>query len=231
MRTLFKLSQLLIGLSLVAWLGSAQANNSKVLIIADFESYPNNLGGSVGVFGAAEPDWDNYEVPHGWYYGELETNYDKGNVYRGGQSFMCTNGFSKGKLRWATFSLGLGKLVDSESIPIKIESLDLRPFKYLIFWIKGDKGGEKFTVAFRDAHAINELPQVIVDPMPEGVSAKWQKVVVTLSPLADKIDLSQVDQVILEFGLNRSNEEGNIFYIDDFYLTQNLKDQPDASLR
>jgi len=201
-----------------ALLSLVHAGNNSILLIADFESFPNNLGGSVGVFGAAEPDWDNKNAPHGWYYGELEPSFEAQNVRRGGQSFMCVNGYAKEKLRWSAFSLGLGKLVDSESTPVKIESLDVRPFAYLIFWIKGEKGGERFTVAFRDSHALSDIPQVTVDPLPQGCSTQWQKVVVPLAPLADKVDLSQLDQVVLEFGLNRGNAEGNIFYVDDFYF-------------
>lgn len=208
--------------------GPLWAQESSSLLISDFESYPNNLGGSVGVFGAAEPNWDNPNVPHSWYYGELEPGFQKENVRRGGQSFMCVNGFAKEKLPWATFSLGLGKLVDSETTPIKIESLDVRPYNYLVFWVKGEKGGEKFTVAFRDAYAISDLPQFFVDPLPQGAPKRWQKVIVPLAPLADKIDLSQVDQVILEFGINRGNAEGNIFYVDEFYFTKNETDIADA---
>ncbi len=207
---------------------SIHAQKESTLVIADFESYPNNLGGSVGVFGAAEPNWEDTEAAHSWYYGELTPNYQDFNVRRGGQSFICTNGFAKEKLRWATFSLGLGKLVDTESIPIKIESLDVRNFNYLVFWIKGKTGGEKVTIAFRDAHAINDLPQVTIDPKPEGLSKKWQKIVISLKELEEKIDLSKLDQVILEFGLNRGNNEGNIFYIDDFYFAKSAKDEPES---
>lgn len=215
----------LISLSLLGPVAAAE-NEENTLLIADFESFPNNVGGSVGVFGAAEPNWENKQVPHGWYYGELEPAYKKENVHGGGQSFMCVNGYSKEKLRWATFSLGLGKLVNSESTPVKIESLDARKFNYLIFWIKGDKGGEKFTVAFRDAHALTDTPQVSTDPLPQGATLQWQKVVVPLSPLKEKLDLSQLDQVVLEFGLNRGNNEGSIFYVDDFYFAVNETDIP-----
>lgn len=225
-RPLNKFNYLFAGIFVFLFLGgAARAENQNVLVIADFESYPNNLGGSVGVFGAGEPNWDNESVPHGWYYGELEPDFKKENVRRGGQSFRCVNGYSKEKFRWATFSLGLGKLVDSESIPIKIESLDVSSYNYLIFWVKGTNGGERVTVAFRDGNAITDLPQVTVDPLPDGLSKKWKKVVVPLSPLEDKIDLTKLDQVILEFGLNRGNDEGNIFYIDDFYFAKNATDE------
>lgn len=228
MRTLFrKLNPLLIMWQILVWPSQIQAENENVLVIADFESYPNNLGGSVGVFGAAEPNWENTDVPHSWYYGELTPEYAKENVCRGGQSFMCANGFAKEKLRWATFSLGLGKLVDTDAIPIKIESLDVRAYNYLIFWVKGEKGGEKVTVAFRDGNAINDLPQATVDPIPEGLSTKWKKVIIPLKEVADKVDLSKLDQVILEFGLNRENLEENVFYIDDFYFAKNPTDQPE----
>jgi len=226
MRTIFRnVKFLMLGWILLGGIAFAFAEKTNVLVVADFESYPNNLGGSVGVFGAGEPNWEDDSVPHSWYYGELEPNFNEQNIFKGGQSFMCANGFSKEKLRWATFSLGLGKLVDTESVPIKIESLDVRGFNYLIFWVKGERGGEKFTVAFRDAHAINDLPQVTLNPMPEGARAKWQKIVVPLKPLANKIDLSQLDQVILEFGLNRGNEEGNVFYIDNFYFSKDKSEE------
>lgn len=221
-----KLWLLIVVVSGVIFSPAFAENEGITLLIADFESFPNNVGGSVGVFGAAEPNWENKAVPHGWYYGELEPGFKKEKVHGGGQSFMCVNGYAKEKLRWATFSLGLGKLINSESTPIKIESLDARKYKYLIFWIKGEKGGEKVTVAFRDAHALTDMPQFTTDPLPEGATTEWKKVVVPLDPLTDKIDLSQLDQVILEFGLNRGNAEGNIFYIDDFYFAVNETDTP-----
>ncbi len=225
MRRLFKrLNLFLIVWQFFVW--PTQAEQENVLMIADFESYPNNLGGSVGVFGAAEPDWEKAEIPHSWYYGELTPNFSEKNVRRGGQSFMCANGFAKEKLRWATFSVGLGKLVDTEAIPIKIDSLDVQAYNYFIFWIKGEKGGEKVTVAFRDGHAINDLPQAMLDPITEGASLEWKKVIVPLAEIKEKIDLSQLDQVILEFGLNRGNLEGNIFYIDDLYFAKETTDEP-----
>ncbi len=190
------------------------------IIVADFESYPNNLGGNVGVFGAAEPDWDNRDVPHGWYYNKQTPGYTKKNVHGGEQSFMCVNGYSRERVRWATFSLDLGKLVNAEVIPVKIKSLNVSNYPSLVLWVKGDRGGEKFNVFFRDAHAQDYFPQVSIAPVPNGLTTEWQKIVIPLSLTKEYIDLTVLDQIGLEFGANFGNAEGNIFYLDDVYFSK-----------
>jgi len=190
------------------------------IVVADFESYPNNLGGNVGVFGAAEPDWDNRDVPHGWYYNKQTPGYSKKNVHGGEQSFLCVNGYSRERVRWATFSLDLGKLVNAEVIPVKIKSLNVSNYPSLVLWVKGDRGGEKFNVFFRDAHAQDYFPQVSIAPVPNGLTTEWTKIVIPLSLVKDYIDLTVLDQIGLEFGANFGNAEGNIFYVDDVHFSK-----------
>lgn len=198
-----------------------QAENEPLqIVVADFESYPNNLGGNVGVFGAAEPDWDNRDVPHGWYYNKQTPGYTKKNVHAGEQSFLCVNGYSRERVRWATFSLDLGKLINAEVIPVKIKSLNVSNYASLVLWVKGDRGGEKFNVFFRDAHAQDYFPQVSVVPMPNGMTIEWTKIVIPLSLVKDYVDLTVLDQIGLEFGANFGNAEGNMFYVDDVHFSK-----------
>jgi len=190
------------------------------IVVADFESYPNNLGGNVGVFGAAEPDWDNRDVPHGWYYSKQVPGFSKKNVHGGEQSFLCVNGYARERVRWSTFSLDLGKLVDAEVIPVKIKSLDVSKYKSLVFWVKGDRGGEKFRVFFRDAHAQDYFPQCAVNCVPAGITTGWLEIVIPLWLVIDYVDLSVLDQIGLEMGNNVGNAEGNIFFLDDVYFSK-----------
>ena len=189
-------------------------------IVADFESFPNNLGGNVGVFGGGEPDWDNKEVPHGWYYSKTTQGFTPKNVHAGGQSFRCVNGYSVDRVRWATLSFDLGKIVDADVIPIRIKSLNVSAYKSLIFWVKGDRGGEMFRVFFRDGRAEDYFPQVTLEPFPGGISTQWTKVVIPLKRVVEYVDLTLLDQIGLEFGTNVGNAEGNIFYIDDIHFSK-----------
>lgn len=188
-----------------------------MLVVADFESHPNNLGGEVGVYGSLEPNWDDKVNPQSWYYGPTTAGYDAKNVHGGKQSFRLVNALgAKKNESWGSFSLSLGPVTDATTTPVKVESKDVTKYKNLTLWVKGEKGGEKMEIIFRDSHAPSYMPQLkykILD-----VTTEWKKITVPLEEL-QKLDLKSLDNVGIAFGPDVKNEPGAIVYIDDVAFT------------
>ena len=193
-------------------------------IIADFESWPNNLGGEVGVYGALEPNWDDItSVPYSWVYEAITPGYDPANVHSGNQAFRLVNGLGlKTELTWGSFAMDLGPVTDLTVVPKKVESFNAldyegQSYSYLSFWIKGEQGGEKVELLIRDAHALNYMPQV-KHKLPDATT-EWQKVSVSLEQLKGQIDLTALDNIGLAFGRDVGNLKGEVIYVDDFMFT------------
>ena len=189
------------------------------VIIADFESWPNNLGGEVGVFGALEPNWDDVTtVPYSWVYESITPGYDIANVHSGKQSFRLVNGLGlKGDLTWGSFAMDLGPVTDLTVVPKKVEFFDTSAYKYLTLWVRGEKGGEKTKLLMRDAGSLNYMPQV-KHKLPDATT-EWQKIVVSLKQFKGQINLSALDNIGLAFGKDVGNLKGEVIYIDDFMFT------------
>src|SRR3989338_2139316 len=139
--------------------GSALTAEADELVLADFEGWPNNLGGEMGVYGSLEPDWENTSIPYSWIYNidvKDAEGFDRANVHGGASSFRLVNGTgAKASTNWGSFAMDLGVTTDLTVEPKKVESKDVTKFKYLTFWAKGVAGGEKMEVLFRDAHAVS----------------------------------------------------------------------------
>lgn len=189
------------------------------VIIADFEGWPNNLGGEVGVYGALEPNWDDITtVPYSWVYEGITLGYNPENTHSGKQSFRLVNGLGlKPEVTWGSFAMDLGPTTDLTVVPKKVESFDASGFKYVTFWVKGEKGGEKIEFLVRDAHALNYMPQAKLK-LPDA-TAEWQKIIVPLSDISGKVDLTALDNIGVAFGRDVGNLKGEVIYIDDFMFT------------
>ncbi|MFH0839607.1 MAG: carbohydrate binding domain-containing protein [Candidatus Omnitrophota bacterium] len=189
------------------------------LIIADFEGWPNNLGGEVGVYGSLEPDWEQVnQGPVSWVYEATSLNYNTENVHSGTNSFRLVNGTGlKPEYAWGSFSMDLGPTRDITSVPKKVESLDASEYKYLVFWVKGEKGGEKMELLVRDAHALNYSPQIKYK-LPDA-SREWKKIVIPLSDISGKADITKLDNIGIAFGKDVGNLTNDTIYIDDFVFT------------
>lgn len=186
------------------------------IMVADFEGHPNNLGGQVGVYGDGEPDWNKPKDPHSWYYEPQLDDYSRKNVHGGAQSFRLVHGQKGISKQWASFGVDLGADLDISVTPKKVKVLDVSRCKYFVCWVKGTKGGEKFKVLFRDAHAPSYMPQAKIDPMPKGCEKKWTQVVIPLKDIEDRVDLEKLVHVGFEFGINVGNKQGATFYTDDW---------------
>lgn len=187
-----------------------------VVLIADFEGWPNNLGGEVGVYGSLEPNWDDIaSVPYSWVYETITPTYDIKNVHGGRQSFRLVNGLGlKPEETWGSFAMDLGPTTDLTVIPKRVESFDCSGFKYLVFWLRGEKGGERLQFLMRDAHALNYMPQV--KHKLSDATTEWQKVVIPLQQFSGKLDLAALDNIGIAFGRDVGNLKGEIVYLDDF---------------
>jgi len=189
------------------------------VLIADFEGWPNNLGGEVGVYGSLEPNWDDIaSVPYSWVYESITPGYDLKNVHGGKQSFRLVNGLGlKPEETWGSFAMDLGPTTDLTVIPKRVDSFDASSFKYITFWARGEKGGERMQILMRDAHALNYMPQV-KHKLPDA-TVEWQKVVVPLEQFSGKLDFTALDNIGIAFGRDVGNLRGEIVYLDEFMLT------------
>ncbi len=185
------------------------------LLIADFEGWPNNLGGEIGVYGSLEPDWDKpASIPASWAYGPEVSGYDPEYVHNGTQSFRLVNGLGlHPELEWGSFSMDMGPTIDATTMPKSVESVDVSGYALFTFWVRGAKGGERMQLLLRDAHALNYMPQVRYElPL---AAPEWRRIEVPLSEIGGKVDLTSIDNIGLAFGKDVGNLEGDIIYIDD----------------
>jgi len=207
-------------LSVLLFSGATMAQEGEdSVLIANFEGWPNNLGGEMGVYGSLEPNWDDMAtVPYSWVYETITPGYDPKNVHSGKQSFRLVNALgAKPDEAWGSFAMDLGPTIDLTVVPKKVESYDASKFKYLTFWVKGEKGGERMELLLRDAHALNYMPQV-KHKLPDATT-EWTKVVVSLSEFSGKVDLSALDNIGIAFGRDVGNLKGEIIYLDEFMFT------------
>lgn len=188
------------------------------LLAADFESDPCNLGGAVGVYGAGEPDWNNKSDPQSWTYEKTTPGYEKENVHSGDKSFRLVNGTGLNKdLAWASLGINLGPVTDKACTPVRVRPVDVSGYRALTFWVKGEKGGERIEVLFRDAAARSYIPQYRFRT--GALKPGWQKVLIPLKELEGKVDLAGLVHVGIGFGMDLGNPRGTTVYVDDFAFT------------
>jgi len=99
----------------------------------------------------------------------------------------------------------------------KGQVVDARPYRYLTFYVKGEKGGENFNIDLswdRQWGADHDPKPAgnIRDFLPDGVTKDWQKVVVPLSSVL-RLDLN----VMSGFSVTCQSGQGS-FYIDEVRL-------------
>ncbi len=186
------------------------------LVLTTFETHPNNLGGDVAVEGDGACDWNDPKAINGWYYSKDLAGFDAANVHEGAQSFRLVNGGTNRPMEnWSVFYLLTGPVLDPSTFPVKIKSVDVSGYGSFHFWVKGDKGGERMNVVFRDALAANNFPQARFDPFPEGLKTTWQEVTIPVAQIGKFCDTKQLVMVGVEYGKNLGNLKGNIIYIDE----------------
>jgi hypothetical protein len=116
-------------------------------LIADFESMEIGFGGSIGVYGGAEPNWAD-PGPKSWFVVPGEVEYDPAWVHGGRQSFRIK--WNPKVHDWATFAILLGPMFKGEARP---RPADLGRYRRLVFWARGEKGNETFRFIARSREA------------------------------------------------------------------------------
>ncbi len=95
--------------------------------------------------------------------------------------------------------------------------LDATPYRFLSFWIKGQRGGEDFDFDLTDeAHQDKEDPALtrhLRAYLPKGVTAQWQEVQIPLEDFG-KLDLGRLTELTFKFRVLGDYR----FYIADLAL-------------
>ena len=94
--------------------------------------------------------------------------------------------------------------------------LDVSHLNTLSFWVKGQTGGERFTVGFIDEKRKQfEIDAVYAGPvqrfLEREVTTQWQEVKIPLSRVATEIDLTNLSAVVFWF----QYQGGGTIYVDD----------------
>lgn len=97
---------------------------------------------------------------------------------------------------------------------VQPEYMDTNGFRYLSFWVKGEQGGEEFTVKLADKKWIAKQDSIavgaITDFLPGGVTTEWQQVLVPLHT-NDLLAWNQLGGLSLDFDKSGSYT----VYLDD----------------
>jgi len=85
-----------------------------------------------------------------------------------------------------------------------LNGIDVSRHNALTFWVKGEKGGERFDIGFADARMQDlEIDAVYAGPilafLPDGVTTDWQKVKVPLAGLKTDLDMTRMGSLVFWF--------------------------------
>jgi len=96
---------------------------------------------------------------------------------------------------------------------------DAEGYRYLSFWVKGEEGGEDFTIKLADKKWIAKQDSIavgsIADFLPGGVNTEWQEVLVPLHS-DDALDWRQLGGLTLDF----AKPGTHVVYVDDVSFKQ-----------
>ena len=94
--------------------------------------------------------------------------------------------------------------------------IDLTGYKYLIFYIKGDKRAgfsTRINVELKNKFQIGKLEV-------KGITDEWQKIVLPLEKFIGLTNLQNMKEIVIVFSdLNSTKKEG-VIYIDDIYFSR-----------
>lgn len=192
-RTAGPVAVLLLLMGLIA--SPAVAENEKVLVIADFDdNIQNSLGGYYNKFEAG---------------GSTASTFLSAEVFRGrgGRSLrLVTDRARDGFCGWWMH------LFDFRADEVKY--FDARPYRYLSFWVKGENGGETFSINLADERYVrleDSVPLGNVERyLPGGVTTHWKEVLVPLKDVKG-LDLGKLGGITLDF----TTPGKRTLYIDD----------------
>ena len=101
-----------------------------------------------------------------------------------------------------------------------LNGIDISRHNALTFWVRGEKGGERFDIGMADDRMQEiEIDAVYVGTiktfLPQGVKTQWQKVKVPLASLRSELDLTRMGSLVFWFRY----EGGGAVEVDDISFT------------
>jgi hypothetical protein len=171
---------------------------AEILRIADFDrgEKPNLISGDYGAWNKTE--WDRTQFCN-------ETITSDPRIVYGGKG--C--------------SLALDYDINSPNRPayngfwMRLEKIDLRPWKYLCFYVRGQPGvpfADKFVVEIKNMEG--KIARFLV----EGVTTEWKQVIIPLSEMNKDADFSEAYELTIVFDEKITTVKEGMIYIDEFYL-------------
>ncbi|MBI4227482.1 MAG: hypothetical protein HY600_04295 [Candidatus Omnitrophica bacterium] len=85
-----------------------------------------------------------------------------------------------------------------------LNGIDVSPYNALTFWVRGERGGERFDIGLADERMQTlEIDAVYVGTikafLPQGVTTDWQLVRVPIASLRSEMDLTRMGSLVLWF--------------------------------
>ena len=176
----------------------SSVSSAQKLMIADFNrgKKPNLIGGDFGA-------WDKNELDRSQYCVESFTANPK--IVYGSRG--C--------------SLRIDYDVDSANTPayngfwMKLEKIDLVPYNYLTFYVKGDKK-RGFSTDF--SLIVKNTEKQKASFMVRGVDENWQKILIPLDAMKKDGNFTETTELLIVFDENVVTKKVGTIYIDNITL-------------
>ena len=100
---------------------------------------------------------------------------------------------------------------------MKLQSADLRPYKYLVLHVKGDveKGfTERIILEIKDAHGRSGRTML------PGITGNWREIYVPFTMLKGINDLSNIEEFVITFTSDKVYPKSGAIYIDNIYVSK-----------
>lgn len=112
-----------------------------------------------------------------------------------------------------------------------LNGIDISRHNALVFWVKGEKGGERFDVGLADEGMQDlQIDAAYAGPimafLPRGVTTEWQEVKVPLGPLRSEFNMSRMGSLVLWFRYEGSGaiRIDDVVFVYDPIVEQILKE-------
>lgn len=192
------------------------------LIVADFESLPNNLGGGIFVWADLEPDWKNLGNIYSWIYEPSTPGFDYENVHSGIRALRLVNGLGKyHDIGWGMACVTVGSITDLKSNTKFVSSQDVSKYRYLILWAKPVQGEEELRIFLRDGHSDDYKGKPVYTTQ-NLKKEEWQRMAIDLENIKNEVDLTNLVTINISFGSQEKNPKGAIIYLDDIMFTNSI---------
>ena len=108
-----------------------------------------------------------------------------------------------------------------------LNGIDVSNHNAITFWVKGEKGGERFDIGLADDRMQEvEIDAVYVGPvkafLPQGVSTEWQQVKIPIASLRSELDLTRMGSLVFWFRYEGGGAIGvdDILFVSDPEVTK-----------